>query len=76
MQIPEKAKLLIGLSTVCASLAANEYCNPTTHHPTGRYSWLFGPIFEKFGPKGILIYWVAVSALLALASILNIWRNK
>jgi len=56
--------LAVGL--IALLMACSEFLNPQLTRPTGRWSFLFGPIWDAFGPTGLAAYW-ALAGLVFLA---------
>jgi uncharacterized membrane protein len=69
------AKANIGFALVAFTMAIVEYFDKTTTRPTGRWSILFGPIYDSFGSLGISIWYVLVGLLLALIAFFK-WRKS
>jgi hypothetical protein len=60
----DSKRFCIAIGIGAFTLALVEFLNPTTQPPTGRWDWLFAPIFNNFGSLGLSIYWVIVGIVL------------
>ena len=65
----------IGIGVCGCVLGLVELINPPTTRPTGRWSLIFGPLFDSFGPSGPAMTWFAVGvALIVFGTFL--WSKK
>lgn len=48
----DKGNFWIGIGLVCVVLGATQIANPSSSHPTGRWSFILGPLFDAFGQVG------------------------
>jgi hypothetical protein len=60
----------VGLLLVGLLMALHEHLNPTTVRPTGKWSFLFAPLWDKWGSNGIVAGWVLFGLLVALGTLL------
>jgi hypothetical protein len=61
-----KSNIFIGIGLVSWSLGIANYFNPTKNRPTGKWSLILGPIWDKWGASGLVGYWIAFGAILIL----------
>jgi hypothetical protein len=60
-----KSALFAGVAAVSLLMGIVEYLDPTLVRPTGRWSILFGNLWDEFGSRGIWVYWISQSLVLA-----------
>lgn len=66
--ILESSRQITGaVSLICLVAAVAEFIQPQLARPTGRWSILFGPIWDAFGWGGLVGYWVVMAAIFAAA---------
>lgn len=56
--------LFIGFAAVSLLMGLMEFLQPTLVRPVGRWSVVFGYLWDEFGSMGICIYWVLQSCVL------------
>ncbi len=61
----QKRNLFVGLTAIYVVLALTEYMSPSQSRPTGRWAFIMGPIFDLGGSFALIMYWLAISLLLA-----------
>jgi hypothetical protein len=66
MDNKDKGNAHIGLGAVSLTLGMVKVAYPSEQPPTGRWSLIFGPLFDSFGPMGPAIAFVAIGFLLVI----------
>lgn len=66
-----KRNFWIGMGLVSMLLALSNEFDGAGQRPTGRWSWVTGPLFDAFGNRGISALWLAIGALCILAALLG-----
>lgn len=66
-----KSALFAGFAAVSLLMGIVEYLEPTLVRPTGRWSVLFGNLWDLFGSRGIWAYWIVQSLVLFCVAIIN-----
>ena len=61
------SSIATGVSFAGLSMAAYEVFFPTKTMPTGKWSFMLGPIWEAWGSAGLSVYWVAATAIAVFA---------
>jgi hypothetical protein len=64
----------VGLALLTLSMGLSEYLVPTTTKPMGRWSFVFGPIWDQWGSTGVVLYWMCLGALCIVCD--QLFRSK
>ena len=65
-QSSTKSQAAIAFALISLIMSISELLQPQLTRPTGRWSFLFGSIWDAFGSNGIAIYWLLISLVLAI----------
>lgn len=71
----DKAIGYLALGVCLVAIGLFDVAQPTSGRPTGRWSFLLGPLFDVFGLVGPGMFSVAVGLVFGVAGLL-LWRKK
>jgi hypothetical protein len=63
MDKKEKANVYVGLGICSAALGFVKFAEPSSVRPTGRWSFIYGPLFDAFGQSGPAMAFVFIGAV-------------
>ena len=70
----DKGNFGIGIGLVGIVLGATQIAYPSSSHPTGRWSFILGPLFNAFGQVGPPMFSIVLGILFIIFGLLQ--RSK
>jgi hypothetical protein len=72
----EKANAWAGIGVLLLIMGGMKWITPDVPPFTGKWSWLYGPLYDAFGPRGTAVAMFSAGALFIVAAISTWLKEK